>query len=71
MLLEADSSLTVGEKQKFTIREMSPEWGFTTEFTKVGTMSPMFSVLLPKILYASLSRAIVFSRFYILLLMDL
>ncbi|KAB1201266.1 Calmodulin-binding transcription activator 4 [Morella rubra] len=35
MLLEADSSLTVGEKQKFTIREMSPEWGFTTEFTKV------------------------------------
>ncbi|KAG2706575.1 hypothetical protein I3760_05G109900 [Carya illinoinensis] len=35
MLLEANSSLTVAEKQKFTIREISPEWGYETEATKV------------------------------------
>ncbi|KAM3753783.1 hypothetical protein ACB098_03G118500 [Castanea mollissima] len=33
--LEADSSLTVAQKQKFTIREISPEWGYATEATKV------------------------------------
>lgn len=35
--LEADSSLTISQKQKFTIREISPEWGFSTLATKVGT----------------------------------
>ncbi|KAG6712470.1 hypothetical protein I3842_05G105400 [Carya illinoinensis] len=35
MLLEANSSLTVAEKQKFTIQEISPEWGYETEATKV------------------------------------
>ncbi|KAK1552677.1 hypothetical protein Q3G72_021557 [Acer saccharum] len=33
--LEGDLSLTVSQKQKFTIREISPEWGYTTEATKV------------------------------------
>ncbi|KAH7857892.1 hypothetical protein Vadar_017648 [Vaccinium darrowii] len=33
--LEADSSLTISQKQKFTIREISPEWGFSTLATKV------------------------------------
>jgi hypothetical protein len=35
MPLEADSSLTVAQKQKFTIRNISPEWGYATETTKV------------------------------------
>ncbi|KAJ7957540.1 Calmodulin-binding transcription activator 4 [Quillaja saponaria] len=35
MPLEADTSLTVAQKQKFTIREISPEWGYATETTKV------------------------------------
>ncbi|KAK1584696.1 hypothetical protein Q3G72_035326 [Acer saccharum] len=33
--LEGDLSLTVAQKQKFTIGEISPEWGYTTEATKV------------------------------------
>jgi len=33
--VEADSSLTISQKQKFTIREISPEWGFASETTKV------------------------------------
>ncbi|KAG5521817.1 hypothetical protein RHGRI_034144 [Rhododendron griersonianum] len=33
--LEADSRLTIAPKQKFTIREISPEWGFSTFATKV------------------------------------
>ncbi|KAG8639968.1 calmodulin-binding transcription activator 4 isoform X3 [Manihot esculenta] len=33
--IEPDSSLTVSRQQKFTIREISPEWGFTSEATKV------------------------------------
>ncbi|KAJ7945568.1 Calmodulin-binding transcription activator 4 [Quillaja saponaria] len=33
--LEADASLTVAQKQKFTIKEISPEWGYATETTKV------------------------------------
>ncbi|KAK7851272.1 calmodulin-binding transcription activator 4 [Quercus suber] len=33
--LEADSSLTVSQKQKFTIREISPEWGYANEATKI------------------------------------
>lgn len=32
---EGDLSLTVSRKQKFTIREISPEWGYTSEATKV------------------------------------
>ncbi|KAK8659495.1 hypothetical protein V6N13_029695 [Hibiscus sabdariffa] len=28
-------SLTVAQKQKFTIREISPQWGYTSEVTKV------------------------------------
>ncbi|XP_022725125.1 calmodulin-binding transcription activator 4-like isoform X2 [Durio zibethinus] len=33
--LVTDSSLTVAQKQKFTIREISPEWGNYSEATKV------------------------------------
>lgn len=33
--LDADSSLTVAENQKFTIKAVSPEWGYATETTKV------------------------------------
>lgn len=33
--LGTDLSLTVAKEQRFTIREISPEWGFTDEFTKV------------------------------------
>ncbi|KAM0987749.1 hypothetical protein ACFX2J_011775 [Malus domestica] len=33
--LESDVSLTVAQNQKFTIREISPEWGYATEATKV------------------------------------
>ncbi|KAM2334226.1 hypothetical protein ACFXTH_011800 [Malus domestica] len=33
--LESDVSLTVAQNQKFTIREISPEWGYDTEATKV------------------------------------
>ncbi|GAB2220377.1 hypothetical protein Drorol1_Dr00008026 [Drosera rotundifolia] len=35
MNLEADSSLTIAKQQKFTIREISPDWGFAGEPTKV------------------------------------
>ncbi|XP_039012454.1 calmodulin-binding transcription activator 4-like isoform X2 [Hibiscus syriacus] len=30
-----DSSLTIAQKQKFTIREISPDWGYSSEPTKV------------------------------------
>jgi len=33
--LDADSSLTIAHKQKFTIKTFSPEWGYATETTKV------------------------------------
>ncbi|XP_054805845.1 calmodulin-binding transcription activator 4 isoform X2 [Prosopis cineraria] len=33
--LGVDLSLTVAQKQKFTIKEVSPEWGYATEVTKV------------------------------------
>lgn len=33
--LDSDISLTVAQKQKFTIREISPEWGGANEPTKV------------------------------------
>ncbi|XWS22785.1 hypothetical protein CRYUN_Cryun29cG0066000 [Craigia yunnanensis] len=33
--LAADSSLTIAQKQKFTIQEISPEWGYSSEPTKV------------------------------------
>ncbi|GMI83465.1 hypothetical protein like AT1G67310 [Hibiscus trionum] len=33
--IEADSSLNIAEKQKFTIREISPDWGYSSEPTKV------------------------------------
>ncbi|CAN6548676.1 unnamed protein product [Malus baccata var. baccata] len=33
--LDSDISLTVAQNQKFTIREISPEWGYATEVTKV------------------------------------
>ncbi|XP_043804636.1 calmodulin-binding transcription activator 4 isoform X2 [Manihot esculenta] len=33
--IEADSSLTVAQQQKFIIWEISPDWGFTSEATKV------------------------------------
>ncbi|KAJ6713728.1 CALMODULIN-BINDING TRANSCRIPTION ACTIVATOR CAMTA [Salix viminalis] len=35
MTIEADSNLTVAQQQKFTIYEISPEWGYATEATKV------------------------------------
>ncbi|KAL6969247.1 hypothetical protein U1Q18_028971 [Sarracenia purpurea var. burkii] len=35
MHLEADSTLTIAKEQKFMIREISPEWGFASEATKV------------------------------------
>ena len=34
--LASDSSLTIAQEQKFTIREISPEWGYATERTKVN-----------------------------------
>ncbi|RXH71603.1 hypothetical protein DVH24_025104 [Malus domestica] len=33
--VDSDISLTVAQNQKFTIREISPEWGYATEATKV------------------------------------
>ncbi|XP_057496326.1 calmodulin-binding transcription activator 4-like isoform X2 [Actinidia eriantha] len=33
--LETDSRLTIAQKQKFTVREISPEWGYAYEATKV------------------------------------
>ncbi|GFY88119.1 calmodulin-binding transcription activator protein with CG-1 and Ankyrin domain [Actinidia rufa] len=33
--LKTDSRLTIAQKQKFTVREMSPEWGYAYEATKV------------------------------------
>ena len=30
-----DSTLTVAKEQRFTIHEMSPEWGFAGDYTKV------------------------------------
>ncbi|GMH15113.1 hypothetical protein Nepgr_016954 [Nepenthes gracilis] len=35
MHLPADSCLMIAQEQKFTIQEISPEWGFATEATKV------------------------------------
>ncbi|KAI3728407.1 hypothetical protein L6452_17042 [Arctium lappa] len=35
MPLEPNSSLTIAQEQKFTIQEISPEWGYATESTKV------------------------------------
>ncbi|KAJ9709875.1 hypothetical protein PVL29_001381 [Vitis rotundifolia] len=33
--IESDPSLTLAQKQRFTIHEISPEWGFSSETTKV------------------------------------
>lgn len=33
--LEADMGLTIAQKQKFTIKEISPDWGYTIGATKV------------------------------------
>lgn len=33
--LAADSGLTIAQKQRFSIREISPEWAYATEGTKV------------------------------------
>ena len=35
MPLEANPSLTIAKEQRFTIHEISPEWGFTNDLTKV------------------------------------
>ncbi|KAL8218834.1 hypothetical protein R6Q57_022207 [Mikania cordata] len=35
MPLESDSSFTIARDQKFTIREIAPEWGYASEPTKV------------------------------------
>lgn len=42
--LESDMSLTVAQKQKFRIQEISPEWGYATETTKVSFYYSVFSV---------------------------
>lgn len=34
-LLESDVNLTIAQRQKFTIREICPDWGYATETTKV------------------------------------
>ncbi|XP_020229866.1 calmodulin-binding transcription activator 4 isoform X2 [Cajanus cajan] len=39
---DADSSLTVAQKQKFTIKKISPEWGYATENTKVIIVGSFF-----------------------------
>lgn len=36
---ETNSSLTVEQQHKFIIREISPEWGFAAETTKVSRLS--------------------------------
>lgn len=36
--LESDSSLTIAEEQKFTIREIAPEWSYASERTKVYSL---------------------------------
>lgn len=38
-LLATDSSLTIAQNQKFTIHEISPEWAYATEPTKVNSLS--------------------------------
>lgn len=37
--LAADSGLTIAQKQQFSIREISPEWAYSTEATKVYAAS--------------------------------
>lgn len=37
--LNLDVSLTIAQKQKFTIRELCPDWGYATETTKVCFIS--------------------------------
>lgn len=46
MPLEATSSLTIAQNQKFTIREMSPDWGYAHEATKVSFQKFMRSIFL-------------------------
>lgn len=36
--LESDSSFTIAPEQKFTIREIAPEWGYSSEPTKVNLL---------------------------------
>lgn len=35
--LASDSSLTIAQEQKFSIREISPQWGYAAEPTKVNS----------------------------------
>lgn len=37
--LESDLSLTIAQKQKFKIQEISPEWGYANKATKVHFIS--------------------------------
>lgn len=37
--LASDSSLTIAQEQKFSIREISPQWGYATESTKVNLLT--------------------------------
>lgn len=62
MLLEANSSLTVAEKQKFTIQEISPEWGYETEATKVCIMSYHVFCAFSLDLLCFLSTVVLFPR---------
>lgn len=36
--LASDSSLTIAQEQKFKIREISPEWVYATEPSKVSSL---------------------------------
>lgn len=45
MPLEETSNLTVSQKQLFTIHEISPEWGYAHESTKVSFFFFPFSIM--------------------------
>lgn len=47
--LDVDSSFTVAQKQKFTVRDLSPEWGYATEATKVCDIQLCLVMLYTKI----------------------
>lgn len=43
MPFETNSSLTIAQEQKFSIREISPEWGYSSEVTKVIVIGSFLS----------------------------
>lgn len=44
--LEDDLGLTIAQKQKFTIREISPEWVYASETTKVRVRDSILRLFL-------------------------